>query len=77
MSKCFWAHQLNQLCRFLYTTGTELTSNISSSADLTIYGGDFNTEPTSVPYRLLRAVSNLSDAWVENGDEAGKTSLRH
>ena len=27
----------------------------------------------SVPYKLLRAVANLSDAWVENGDESGKT----
>ncbi len=46
-----------------------------SSADLTIYGGDFNTEPNSVPYKLLRAVSNLADAWVENGDEAGRTDF--
>ena len=26
----------------------------SSSADLTIYAGDFNTEPTDVPYKMLR-----------------------
>ncbi|TRY74675.1 hypothetical protein TCAL_11250 [Tigriopus californicus] len=48
----------------------------SSSADLTIYAGDFNTEPTDVPYRLLRAVAALSDSWLEaNGTEtSGWTS---
>ena len=42
---------------------------------MTIYGGDFNTEPNSVPYKLLRAVSNLADAWVENGDETGSKRI--
>lgn len=35
----------------------------SSAADLTIYAGDFNTEPTSLPYRILRNVAALKDAW--------------
>ena len=35
----------------------------SSSADLTIYAGDFNTEPFSLPYRILRNVATLEDAW--------------
>ena len=35
----------------------------SSAADLTIYGGDFNTEPSSLPYRILRNVATLKDAW--------------
>ena len=26
----------------------------SPGADLTIYAGDFNTEPVDVPYRILR-----------------------
>ena len=37
----------------------------SASADLTIYSGDFNTEPTDVPYALLRAVAPLVDSWIE------------
>ena len=47
----------------------------SSSADLTIYAGDFNTEPSEVPYQILRHVAPLTDAWVEaNGAEGGETS---
>ena len=29
----------------------------SPGADLTIYAGDFNTEPGDVPYRILRYVA--------------------
>jgi len=44
----------------------------SSSADLTIYSGDFNTEPGDVPYALVRAVAPLEDAWLaRHGDESG------
>ena len=47
----------------------------SSSADLTIYAGDFNTEPSDVPYKIVRHVTPLNDAWVEaNGAEGGETS---
>ena len=47
----------------------------SSSADLTIYAGDFNTEPRDVPYKIVRHVTPLQDAWVEaNGVEGGETS---
>ena len=47
----------------------------SSSADLTIYAGDLNTEPEEVPYQIVRYVTPLSDAWVEaNGAEGGETS---
>ena len=35
----------------------------SSAADLTIYAGDFNTEPSSLPYRILRNVAPLNDSW--------------
>jgi len=46
-----------------------------SSADLTIYAGDFNTEPCDVPYKIVRHVTPLKDAWVEaNGPEGGETS---
>ena len=38
----------------------------SSAADLTIYAGDFNTEPLSLPYRILRNVATLQDAWEWN-----------
>ena len=42
----------------------------ASSADLTIYAGDFNTEPKDVPYQIVRHVTPLLDAWVEaNGPE--------
>ena len=37
----------------------------SSSADLTIYAGDFNTEPDSLPYRILCGLTSLQDAWKE------------
>ena len=44
----------------------------SSGADLTIYAGDFNTEPVDVPYSLLRSVGSLADSWVAaNGGGAG------
>ena len=44
----------------------------SGSTELTLYCGDFNTEPSSVPYRLLRGIVPLNDAWVEfTGDVWG------
>lgn len=44
--------------------------NLTSGAtDLTLYCGDFNTEPSSVPYRLLRAIVPLADAWMEHSGE--------
>ena len=44
----------------------------SASADLTVYAGDFNTEPTDVPYKLVRAVAPLRDAWIDvHGDGPG------
>lgn len=45
----------------------------SSAADLTIYAGDFNTEPTSVAYKLLRHTTPLEDCWAEahGGPESG------
>jgi len=47
----------------------------SSSADLTVYAGDFNTEPKDIPYQIVRHVTPLKDAWVEgNGPEGGETS---
>lgn len=47
----------------------------SSSADLTIYAGDFNTEPKDIPYQIVKYVTPLSDAWLEaNGPEGGETS---
>jgi len=47
----------------------------SSSADLTVYAGDFNTEPCEVPYQIVKHVTPLTDAWVEaNGAEGGETS---
>jgi sphingomyelin phosphodiesterase 2 len=48
----------------------------SSSADLTIYAGDFNTEPRDVPYKLLRSITPLVDAWRAahgGSDEGGET----
>merc|ERR1719319_1469872 len=45
----------------------------SAGADLTIYAGDFNTEPGDVPCRLLRGVAGLADAWEEAGAGAGGT----
>lgn len=47
----------------------------SSSADLTIYAGDFNTEPKDIPYQIVKHVTPLRDSWVEaNGAEGGQTS---
>lgn len=47
----------------------------SSSADLTIYAGDFNNEPSDIPYQIVKYVTPLKDAWVEaNGTEGGETS---
>ena len=44
----------------------------SSGADLTIYAGDFNTEPVDVPYSILRSVASLGDSWVDvHGTGAG------
>jgi len=46
----------------------------SPGADLTIYAGDFNTEPQDVPYSLLRCLGNLRDSWIEaNGPDGGQT----
>ncbi len=42
----------------------------SSSADITLYSGDFNTEPTDVPYKMVRAIAPLQDAWrAVHGEE--------
>ena len=51
---------------------------ILPSADLILYCGDFNTEPNSVPYRLLKNIVPLTDAWTEytgklNGGETYST----
>ena len=46
----------------------------SSAADLTIYAGDFNTEPTSLPYRILRNVATLKDAWEMCSNSKGNGS---
>lgn len=50
----------------------------SSAADLTIYAGDFNTDPSSLPYRILRNVATLQDAWECNYDKNAEygTNLR-
>ena len=48
----------------------------SSAPDLTIYAGDLNTEPTDVPYLLLRERSGLSDCWLDQeggGEGEGNT----
>lgn len=46
----------------------------SSGADLTIYAGDFNTEPVDVPYSIIRTVVPLKDAWMDvNGPSSGET----
>ena len=37
----------------------------SSSADLIIYAGDFNTEPESLPYRILCCLGSLKDTWQQ------------
>jgi len=43
----------------------------SSGADLTIYAGDFNTEPVDIPYSLLRNVGSLQDSWVVASEGCG------
>ena len=44
----------------------------SAATDLTLYCGDFNTEPNTVAYRLLRGIVPLNDSWVEHtGDVLG------
>jgi sphingomyelin phosphodiesterase 2 len=51
--------------------------NLTSGAtDLTLYCGDFNTEPATVPYRLLRGIVPLNDAWAEHSGDVwgGETS---
>lgn len=48
----------------------------SSSADLTIYAGDFNTEPVDVPYALLRLLAPLTDSWTQaNGSVNGELTI--
>jgi len=37
----------------------------SAATDLTLYCGDFNTDPSTVAYRLLRGIVPLNDSWVE------------
>ena len=37
----------------------------AAGADLSIYAGDFNTEPCDAPYWLLRTVAGLQDCWLE------------
>ena len=32
---------------------------------MTLYCGDFNTDPSTVAYRLLRGIVPLNDSWVE------------
>ncbi|QQP37945.1 Neutral Sphingomyelinase_ putativelike, partial [Caligus rogercresseyi] len=50
----------------------------SASADLTIYAGDFNTEPSKVPYHLIKYITHLKDCWEEthgpHANEEGATS---
>ena len=45
----------------------------SAAPDLTIYAGDLNTEPSDVPFLLLRDRSGLSDCWVGGGEGEGHT----
>ena len=45
---------------------------ISAGTDLTLYCGDFNTDPSTVSYRLLRSIVPLKDSWAEyTGDICG------
>jgi len=54
----------------------------SSAADLTIYAGDFNTDPSSLPYKILRSLAPLNDSWLDvhgsgaeaAGERGGETS---
>ena len=51
----------------------------SSGADLIIYAGDFNTEPQSLPYRILCSLGSLKDSWKEftnNISEDDKKKLK-
>ena len=41
----------------------------SAAADLTIYAGDLNTEPSDVPFLLLRQRTGLADCWLEGERE--------
>ena len=41
----------------------------TGATDLTLYCGDFNTEPTTVVYRLLNCIVPLKDAWAEHTGE--------
>ena len=41
----------------------------TGATDLTLYCGDFNTEPSTVVYRLLNCIVPLKDAWVEHTGE--------
>ena len=48
----------------------------SRGADLTIYAGDFNTEPCDAPYNLLTGLAGLTDCWLERHcieKEGGRT----
>ena len=45
----------------------------SAAPDLTIYAGDLNTEPSDVPYLLLRQRTGLGDCWLEQGKGEGLT----
>ena len=44
-----------------------------SGADLILYAGDLNTEPSDAPYWLLRTVGELKDSWEEAGTGPGET----
>ena len=46
----------------------------SAGADMTIYAGDFNTEPCDTPYWILRSVAGLTDSWSQvHGEDSGHT----
>ena len=49
------------------------------SSDLILYCGDFNTEPNSVPYRLLKNIVPLNDTWTDctGKSNAGETYSTH
>jgi len=45
------------------------------SADLTLYCGDMNTEPSDVPYSILRGIGGLEDSWLNahKAEKGGET----
>ena len=58
----------------------QLLNMIMPSADLILYCGDFNTEPNSVPYRLLQNIVPLNDTWTEytgKSNVGGETYSTH